>query len=67
MFSEVFSSVISNLFFSFLSQKREDIQIDSRASPKKSAEPAIDLLGLGKTQVINPTLAYRPPPPCLSE
>ncbi|XP_026792648.1 stromal membrane-associated protein 1 isoform X3 [Pangasianodon hypophthalmus] len=27
-------------------KKREDIQIDSRASPKKSAEPAIDLLGL---------------------
>ncbi|KAI7805459.1 putative stromal membrane-associated protein 1 [Triplophysa rosa] len=26
--------------------KRDDIQIDSRASPKKSAEPAIDLLGL---------------------
>uniref|UniRef100_A0A3B4BU97 Arf-GAP domain-containing protein n=1 Tax=Pygocentrus nattereri TaxID=42514 RepID=A0A3B4BU97_PYGNA len=28
------------------SVKREDIQIDSRASPKKNAEPAIDLLGL---------------------
>ncbi|XP_026878759.2 stromal membrane-associated protein 1 isoform X5 [Electrophorus electricus] len=28
------------------STKREDIQIDSRASPKKSAEPSIDLLGL---------------------
>ncbi|KAL7889920.1 hypothetical protein AOLI_G00021780 [Acnodon oligacanthus] len=27
-------------------KKREDIQIDSRASPKKNAEPAIDLLGL---------------------
>ncbi|XP_058240105.1 stromal membrane-associated protein 1 isoform X3 [Hemibagrus wyckioides] len=27
-------------------KKREDLQIDSRASPKKSAEPAIDLLGL---------------------
>ncbi|XP_057198601.1 stromal membrane-associated protein 1 isoform X1 [Triplophysa rosa] len=27
-------------------KKRDDIQIDSRASPKKSAEPAIDLLGL---------------------
>lgn len=32
-----------------LSQKREDNQTDSRISPKKSAEPAIDLLGLGKT------------------
>ncbi|XP_026878755.2 stromal membrane-associated protein 1 isoform X1 [Electrophorus electricus] len=29
-----------------LDKKREDIQIDSRASPKKSAEPSIDLLGL---------------------
>ncbi|KAK3573875.1 hypothetical protein QTP86_032965 [Hemibagrus guttatus] len=28
------------------SVKREDLQIDSRASPKKGAEPAIDLLGL---------------------
>ncbi|KAI4891599.1 hypothetical protein NFI96_020998 [Prochilodus magdalenae] len=27
-------------------KKREDIQIDTRASPKKNAEPAIDLLGL---------------------
>ncbi|XP_022540430.2 stromal membrane-associated protein 1 isoform X2 [Astyanax mexicanus] len=27
-------------------KKREDLQIDSRASPKKSVEPAIDLLGL---------------------
>ncbi|XP_066535328.1 stromal membrane-associated protein 1 isoform X2 [Hoplias malabaricus] len=27
-------------------KKREDIQIESRASPKKSTEPAIDLLGL---------------------
>ncbi|XP_073729396.1 stromal membrane-associated protein 1 isoform X1 [Misgurnus anguillicaudatus] len=27
-------------------KKREDNQIDSRASPKKNAEPAIDLLGL---------------------
>ncbi|KAA0717997.1 Stromal membrane-associated protein 1 [Triplophysa tibetana] len=27
-------------------KKRDDIQIDSRASPKKSVEPAIDLLGL---------------------
>lgn len=29
-----------------LEKKREDNQIDSRISPKKSAEPAIDLLGL---------------------
>ncbi|XP_030626270.1 stromal membrane-associated protein 1 isoform X2 [Chanos chanos] len=29
-----------------LDKKREEIQTDSRASPKKSAEPAIDLLGL---------------------
>uniref|UniRef100_A0A671L1K7 Stromal membrane-associated protein 1-like n=1 Tax=Sinocyclocheilus anshuiensis TaxID=1608454 RepID=A0A671L1K7_9TELE len=28
-------------------KKREDNQTDSRISPKKSAEPAIDLLGLG--------------------
>uniref|UniRef100_A0A8B9JKZ2 Small ArfGAP 1 n=1 Tax=Astyanax mexicanus TaxID=7994 RepID=A0A8B9JKZ2_ASTMX len=36
-----------NFLFSFFpSQKREDLQIDSRASPKKSVEPAIDLLGL---------------------
>uniref|UniRef100_A0A8B9R7J0 Small ArfGAP 1 n=1 Tax=Astyanax mexicanus TaxID=7994 RepID=A0A8B9R7J0_ASTMX len=34
-----------NFLFSFFpSQKREDLQIDSRASPKKSVEPAIDLL-----------------------
>ncbi|GAA6107466.1 stromal membrane-associated protein 1 isoform X1 [Tachysurus ichikawai] len=38
------SSKIKSSSFSIL--KREDIQIDSRASPKKSPETAIDLLGL---------------------
>jgi len=40
---------LSLLSLFFPSQKREDNQTDSRLSPKKSAEPAIDLLGLGKT------------------
>ncbi|XP_060782008.1 stromal membrane-associated protein 1 isoform X4 [Neoarius graeffei] len=35
-------------------KKRDDVQIDSRASPKKSAEPAIDLLGLD-TPAVNTT------------
>uniref|UniRef100_A0A8C6ZJ82 Small ArfGAP 1 n=1 Tax=Nothoprocta perdicaria TaxID=30464 RepID=A0A8C6ZJ82_NOTPE len=45
------ASLLTMLFFSLLSkpQKKEDQQLEVKASPKKSSEPTIDLLGLGNT------------------
>uniref|UniRef100_A0A8C7EE75 Small ArfGAP 1 n=1 Tax=Nothoprocta perdicaria TaxID=30464 RepID=A0A8C7EE75_NOTPE len=42
------ASLLTMLFFSLLSkpQKKEDQQLEVKASPKKSSEPTIDLLGL---------------------
>lgn len=41
------------LFFSpYKPQKKEDQQSEPKASPKKSSEPTIDLLGLGKQYII---------------
>lgn len=39
-------------FFPLKPQKKEDQQSDAKASPKKSSEPTIDLLGLGKKYLI---------------
>jgi len=39
-------------FFPFKPQKKEDQQSEAKASPKKSSEPTIDLLGLGKKYII---------------
>uniref|UniRef100_A0A8C3BZJ4 Small ArfGAP 1 n=1 Tax=Cairina moschata TaxID=8855 RepID=A0A8C3BZJ4_CAIMO len=42
-----FSENLLVIFFSFLKpQKKEDQQLEAKASPKKSSEPTIDLLGL---------------------
>ncbi|KAM4614954.1 stromal membrane-associated protein 1 [Polymixia lowei] len=40
------------------SKKRADLQSDSRASPKKSTEPAVDLLGLGTPKMCPRRPAY---------
>lgn len=39
-------------FFPYKPQKKEDQQSEAKASPKKSSEPTIDLLGLGKQYII---------------